>query len=119
MIVLIYLLQYKIVNMNIAFENLAKIDLLIEKLNKIESKIDGDKRWLSTKELSNYIPYSIESINKKVQNGDLVCGIHFYQKQKIRMFDKSKIDEWITTNGLNISTEKLKQSIIQKIKSDF
>ena len=96
-------------------------DDLVERLNKItlrletiESKIKLEKRWLSTSELSEYIPYSRETINKKVQDETFICGVHFYQQAKIRMFDKLKIDEWIVSNKLTTSQELLKQEILNK-----
>ena len=96
-------------------------DDLVERLNKItlrletiESKIKLEKRWLSTSELSEYIPYSRETINKKVQDETFICGVHFYQQAKIRMFDKLKIDEWIISNKLTTSQELLKQEILNK-----
>jgi len=95
------------------------LQVIINKINSLESKIQNEKRWLSTAELSKYLPYSKETINKKVQNGDLVCGIHFYQQQKTRMFDKLKIDEWIMTNSLTSKDEALKQKLLQKIRLDL
>ena len=84
------------------------------KLETIESKIKLEKRWLSTHELSEYIPYSKETINKKVQDETFICGVHFYQQSKIRMFDKLKIDEWIISNKLSTSQELLKAEIRAK-----
>jgi hypothetical protein len=92
-------------------QNLINIAL---KLETIESKIKLEKRWLSTSELSEYIPYSKETINKKVQDETFICGIHFYQQSKIRMFDKLKIDEWIISNKLSTSQELLKAVILAK-----
>ena len=84
------------------------------RLETIESKIKLEKRWLSTQELSEYIPYSKETINKKVQDETFICGVHFYQQAKIRMFDKLKIDEWIVSNQLSTSDELLKAQILFK-----
>ena len=105
--------------MDFKFENLEKIDDIIIKLNTLESKMQSFKRWLSTTELSKYIPYSKETINKKVQNEELICGIHFYQNQKIRMFDKLKIDEWIMNNELSKQKKLLKEQILNKIASNI
>jgi len=84
------------------------------RLETIESKIKLEKRWLSTHELSEYIPYSKETINKKVQDETFICGVHFYQQAKIRMFDKLKIDEWIISNKLSTTDELLKAKILFK-----
>lgn len=92
---------------------------IVNKLDSLESKIKHEKRWLSTAELSKYIPYSKETINKKVQDETFICGVHFYQQQKIRMFDKIKIDEWIMSNKLSTKEELLKQQVLDKIQSNF
>jgi len=97
-------------------QNLFKI---INKIDSLESKIQHEKRWLSTAELSEYIPYSKETINKKVQDETFICGVHFYQNDKIRMFDKFKIDEWIMSNNLSKKNELLKQQILEKLTSNI
>ncbi len=97
-------------------ENLSNIAI---HLKSLESKIKSEKRWLSTAELSQYIPYSKETINKKVQDETFVCGVHFYQQNKTRMFDKLKIDEWIMSNKLSTKEELLKQQILEKLTSNF
>lgn len=88
--------------MNINFENLNLLEQIANDLIIIKKQLQSDsntsKRWLSTKELSQYIPYSKETINKKVQDETFICGVHFYQNAKTRMFDKIKIDEWIIQN---------------------
>lgn len=105
--------------MNIAFENLAKIDELVKKFDMLEKKLYGEKRWLSTSELAEYIPYTKETINKKIQNGELISGVHFYQQSKMRIFDKFKIDEWITNNGIDEHYEHLKQELLNKITEEI
>ena len=97
-------------------QNLSNIAIQIQSLN---SKIKNEKRWLSTAQLSQYIPYSKETINKKVQDETFICGIHFYQNGKTRMFDKLKIDEWIMNNKLSSKDEQLKKQILDKITSNF
>lgn len=106
--------------MNNPFEQLEQqiIDLK-NKILSLDSKVSGEKRWLSTAELSMYIPYSKETINKKVQSGEFEHGVHFYQQAKMRMFDKLKIDEWIMSNKLSTHNELKKQEILSKIQNDF
>ena len=106
--------------MNNPFEQLDnRLNELLKRMDALEQKIFGEKRWLSTAELSEYIPYSKESINKKVQSGEFIYGIHFYQQAKIRMFDKIKIDEWIMDRKLSHSQQQLKDDLLQKIQSDL
>jgi hypothetical protein len=38
--------------MDISFENLKKIDTILEKLESLENKISSEKRWLNIKEAS-------------------------------------------------------------------
>ena len=107
--------------MNINFENLEKIEDVLKILQVMQLNIANkdERRWLSTKELSLYIPYSVETINKKVQNGYFIEGVHFYQKEKTRFFDREKIDEWILSsdkeNSNNPNFHK-KQEILKKIR---
>lgn len=108
--------------MNVNFQNLDKIEDVLKLLQTIQlnqvNQSSNQKRWLSTKELSEYIPYTVETINKKVKNGYFVDGIHFYQKEKTRFFDREKIDEWILssdTNSTNNPNYHKKQEILEKI----
>ena len=112
--------------MNIPLENLDKITDILKILQTIQinqvNQSSNQKRWLSTKELSNYIPYSIETINKKVQSGYFIEGIHFYQKEKTRFFDREKIDEWILSSDIdntNNPNYQKKQEILEKISQSL
>jgi predicted DNA-binding transcriptional regulator AlpA len=93
--------------MNIHFENLERIEdiflLLINIKEQLENK--SDKKWLNTKELAEYIGYSINSINKLVQNEDLKLDKHYYKKTGKRIFDKEEIDKWITDTDFNLSID--------------
>ena len=82
------------------FDNLSQIQEISNDLKFIKKQLNSniEKRWFSTKELSLYIPYSTETINKKVQDETFICGVHFYQNSKTRIFDKIKIDEWVIQN---------------------
>ena len=83
--------------MNIAFENLEKIqeiyNILVllrdREMNKIE------KRWLTTEELSEYIGYSKESIKNFIKDDELILNYHYYKKDRKNIFDKNAIDKWI------------------------
>ncbi len=107
--------------MNIDFEKLNLLDWIVKDLEIIKKQLNSSnsKRWLSTKELSKYLPYSVETINKKVQNEIFICGVHFFQHQKIRMFDKNKIDEWIMNNWLSDKQMSLKEEVLTKMKWSF
>ncbi|WP_323666040.1 hypothetical protein [Aliarcobacter butzleri] len=44
--------------MEINFDNLKKIDTILEKIEILEQKINSEKRWLNINEASNYLGYS-------------------------------------------------------------
>ena len=102
--------------MQIKLENLEKIDDILKDIELIKNHLLNSKpkkRWLSTKELALYIPYSVETINKKVQDETFIYGIHFYQKEKTRMFDSFKIDEWIMSEKLSSKHKFIKEGILK------
>lgn len=87
--------------MNIAFENLEKIqeiyNILVllrdREMNKIE------KKWLNTEELANYIGYSKESIKKMIKEEEFILELHYYKKHRKNIFDKAEIDKWIMSSN--------------------
>jgi hypothetical protein len=106
--------------MNIKFENLEKIEdiykILIQlrdlKINQVE------KRWLTSEELSDYIGYGKDSINKMVKENKFIHGIHYYKKYKKLLFDKNKIDNWIIgieDNTTCVNTEIIVDEIISSL----
>ena len=82
--------------MDIKFENLEKIDLLIEKIDKLEAKLLCEKRWLNTSEAATYLGYSKEHI-PKLKNSHLIEGKHYYKKAGRVLYDKYELDNWVTT----------------------
>ncbi len=82
--------------MNINFENLNKIDEILKLLNQINlnqaSQIN--KKWLSVRELSEYIDYSKDRIHK-LKGVEFFDGIHFYKRSWKLLFDKDMIDKWV------------------------
>jgi len=87
--------------MNLAFENLNKIDDILEKLEYLDSKISSEKRWLSTSETSEYLGYSKNSIDAMVKSGEFILGHHYYQRARKRIFDREILDKWVL--GLDFS----------------
>lgn len=83
--------------MNISFENLEKINTIIDKLNSIEQKISSEKRWFNVSETANYLGYSKDHIHK-LKNDCFIEGIHYHKKVGRLLFDRVKLDEWVTTN---------------------
>ena len=81
--------------MDIKFENLAKIDILLERMDKLEAKILGEKRWLNIAETSLYLGYSKDHIHK-LKNDSFILGTHYHKKSGKLLFDKLELDNWVT-----------------------
>jgi len=80
--------------MNIDF---SKLDTILTLLHSIEKVLttQTEKRWLTTRELSDYIGYSLDSINKMVKDDVFIDGVHYYKPSKKLLFDKIEVDNWI------------------------
>lgn len=99
-----------------AFEYLELIPKLFNeiKLLKLNHAMSSEKRWLNSRELCDYIGYSIDSINKMVKEDVFIDGIHYYQPSKKLLFDKNQIDNWIIgikddnqKNRVNLAVENI------------
>ncbi|CAM3490276.1 helix-turn-helix domain-containing protein [Arcobacter aquimarinus] len=99
--------------MNLAFENLEKINNILEKLEQLENKILGEKRWLNTKEASYYLGYSKDHIHK-LKDSHLIEGKHYFKKAGRILFDKLELDNWVTTS---FSKNDIKSSIDSILKA--
>ncbi|MGA1932767.1 DNA-binding protein [Arcobacter sp. YIC-464] len=101
--------------MDINFENLEKIDEILNRLILIEQKVKSEKRWLTVKELSLYIGYSEDRIHK-LKNIEFFENLHFYKRSGKLLFDKYEIDNWIIgiQNFVESDSEKV-NSILNNI----
>ncbi|MEA3384629.1 MAG: helix-turn-helix domain-containing protein [Campylobacterota bacterium] len=98
--------------MEINFENLAKINDILIKLDNLEQKVSSGKRWLNINETAHYLGYSKDHIHK-MKNDSFVLGIHYHKKSGKLLFDKIELDNWVTfdTNAVDardIASEVLK-----------
>lgn len=100
--------------MNINFENLEKINEIIEKLNSLEEKVSSEKRWLNTKEASHYLGYSKEHIHK-LKDTYLIEGKHYYKKAGRVLFDKTELDNWVTTSLGQLDMKKIAQNVLKDL----
>jgi hypothetical protein len=100
--------------MEISFENLKKIDTILEKLELLESKISSEKRWLNTKEASFYLGYSKEHIHK-LKDSYLIEGKHYFKKAGRVLFDKIELDNWVQTTYLKISPKDIVENILKDL----
>ena len=100
--------------MQIAFENLKKIDTILEKLEFLKSKISCEKRWLNTGEASNYIGYSKDHIHK-LKDSHLIEGKHYFKKAGRILFDKLELDNWVQTTYLQATPNSIVDSILKDL----
>lgn len=87
----------KELKMNIAFEHLSQIPMIMVMLTEILTHIKEksvDKRWLSTKEVAQYLSFSTDKISKML-GVEFIENEHYYKKENRNLFDKQKVDEWV------------------------
>ncbi|MBE0499365.1 MAG: hypothetical protein IBX43_09030 [Campylobacterales bacterium] len=106
--------------MNISLEHLELIPKVFEAIKalNLQNVITNEKRWLNSRELSDYIGYSLDSINKMVKDEVFVDGVHYYKPSKKLLFDKQEVDNWIiglrsdrTKRNVNIVVDELLANI--------
>ena len=109
--------------MNIELEHVNLIPTILKHLERLNlpDAVSNSKRWLNTKELADYIGYSIESVNKMVKEQVFMQDIHYYKPSKRLLFDKAEIDNWVV--GLKSEknskrTDDILQSILNSMKED-
>jgi hypothetical protein len=110
--------------MDIKLENLALIPKLIEKLEIIEqtilqNNIKNDstiKRWMGTKELAEYLGYSIDNIYR-LKDEVWKSEVHFYKKEGKIFFDRVAIDGWIVSGEDTNETNQSKREIVDRLLS--
>jgi hypothetical protein len=110
--------------MDIKLENLALIPKLIEKLETIEqtilqNNIKNDstiKRWMGTKELAEYLGYSIDNIYR-LKDEVWKSEVHFYKKEGKIFFDRVAIDGWIVSGEDTNETNQSKREIVDRLLS--
>jgi hypothetical protein len=101
--------------MDIKFENLAKIDLLIEKIEKLESKVSSTKRWLNITETAYYLGYSKEYIHK-LKDSSFILNKHYYKKSGKLLFDKDMLDIWvISSQNYDINPKDIANEILKDL----
>lgn len=100
--------------MNLPFENLEKINTILEKLELLEQKISSEKRWLNTKEASYYLGYSQEHIHK-LKDNNFIEGKHYYKKAGRILFDKVELDNWVTTSLSKIDAKDIANKLLDGI----
>lgn len=100
--------------MNLKFENLEKIDDILNKLNALEQKITSPKRWLNTKETAIYLGYSKDHIHK-LKDTYFIEGQHFYKKAGRVLFDKTELDNWVTSSITLIDIDTIVKDVVKDL----
>ena len=100
--------------MNLAFENLEKINNILEKLEQLENKILGEKRWLNTKEASYYLGYSKDHIHK-LKDNHLIEGKHYFKKAGRILFDKLELDNWVKYSLNQLNPKEIAENILKDL----
>ena len=83
--------------MNILLEHLELLPKVLKEIQalKLNQAMNSDKKWLNTRELSDYIGYSMDAINKMVKEDIFLDGIHYHKPQKRLLFDVEQVNNWV------------------------
>lgn len=100
--------------MDIKLENLAKIDLLLEKIDRLESKTSGEKRWLNINETAHYLGYSKDHIHR-LKNDSFILGVHYHKKSGKLLFDKLELDKWVTVDNEILDSEAIVDRVLKDL----
>lgn len=101
--------------MEVYFENLKKIDDLLERLDRLEQKIFGDKRWLNVSETAYYLGYSKDHIHK-LKADHLIEGKHYHKTTGRVLFDKVALDHWVQSNpSSKIDAKEVANNILKDL----
>lgn len=101
--------------MTISLEYLELIPKLLNEIKalKLNQAIDVSKRWLNTRELSDYIGYSMDAINKMVKENIFIDGVHYHKPQKKLLFDVEQVNNWV----VGIKDDKYKLCVNSAVES--
>jgi len=93
-----------------AFENLELIPKLLSKIEIMEDRLSKLMPPITTKkEVAKFLNKSESTINRYIQNGYLVEGVHFYKKNgKILVFIEDAITEFRNELNKGLAYEEIK-----------
>ena len=101
----------------IEMENINLIKSIAEDVAMIkkELKTNRAKRWLSVKELAEYLGYSKDRIYK-IKSDHWIEGIHFHNKTGKILFDRVAIDDWVVGKETD-ETHQSQRQVVDHILS--
>jgi hypothetical protein len=93
--------------MQIQFEELSKIRDILSSLDEVKGLLSSihSQSWMSTQDVAEYLSLSTHTINKYVNDGELVEDYHYFKRRAKRFFDVSKVDMWVRGDIYNVPTE--------------
>jgi len=105
--------------MTIDMENINLIKEMALDIEVIKKALSSQiaKRWLNTKELSDYLGYSKDRIYK-LKDEVFIENIHFYKKVGKILFDRVAIDDWMVGRNFD-ETNNTQRQIVDNVLSSI
>lgn len=100
-------------------ENINLIKEMAQDIEVIKKSLSSQiaKRWLNTKELSQYLGYSKDRIYK-LKDEVFIENIHFYKKVGKILFDRVAIDDWMVGRNFD-ETNNTQRQIVDNVLSSI
>ena len=99
--------------MNINFENLEKIDEILNLLLE-QKQTSSIKRWLNITETAHYLGYSKEYIHK-LKDSSFFINKHYYKKSGKLLFDKNELDIWVTSTNNTLNPKDIAKEVLKDL----
>lgn len=111
-------IHFKGNTMMIEMENINLIKEMAKDIAFIKKALENQsgKRWLSVKELSEYLGYSKDHIYK-LKEDTFLENIHFYKKTGKILFDRVAVDSWVMEGNNYHDINKSRRQIVDNILS--
>ena len=105
--------------MNIEFESLKLLPQMFALIEKLNFNLENGhtKRWLSVRELAEYLSYSNDRIYK-LKDEYFLENEHFFKKSGKILFDRVAIDSWMV-EGKSNETNQSQRQIVDNILSSI
>jgi hypothetical protein len=105
--------------MNIEFESLKLLPQMFELIQKLNENLENNytKRWLSVRELAEYLSYSNDRIYK-LKDEYFIENEHYYKKRGKILFDRVAIDTWMV-EGQSNETNQSQRQIVDNVLSSI